>query len=133
MREIKKAIRNQVDPSQMEYFDAIKWLIGDGPRASGRTHLLALSFIDKALKTGSPVELWDHHGGRGDLRHLLDRISQIVCSINEELDSIESNVNLDLNMRTTARNSKEASMFIILKWKEPPIYKARRADGKFII
>ena len=66
---------------QHSRFSTIKWLVNDGPRGSGRTFLLALAFIEKAIDCGYPIYIWDHYHNRESKRFLLDQISKIMQSI----------------------------------------------------
>ena len=61
MVTIQKAIEAQVDPSQEKYWEGVQWLARNGMRASGRTHLLALAFIQEAIYNGHPIYIWDHY------------------------------------------------------------------------
>ncbi len=84
MRSIKKALRKQIDPQQREYMNGVRWLVNDGPRGSGRTHLLAIAFVDKAICCGHPVHVWDHYPynpGRG-AQHLFMEIDKVVQNVN---------------------------------------------------
>ena len=49
-------------PIQDKYFEAIRWLIDDDEkRGTGRSFLLAISFISKALKNrGRWIKIFDH-------------------------------------------------------------------------
>ena len=84
MRSIKKALRKQIDPQQRAYIEGVKWLVNDGPRGSGRTHLLAIAFVEKAIRCGHPVHVWDHYPynpGRG-AQHLFMEIDKVVQNVN---------------------------------------------------
>ncbi len=50
----------RLTPTQIEHYKAIQWLIG-GPRRTGRTFLLAVCFIEKALRNpGVHIIIFDH-------------------------------------------------------------------------
>jgi len=64
--------------------NGVRWLVNDGPRGSGRTHLLAIAFVDKAICCGHPVHVWDHYPynpGRG-AHHLFMEIDKVVQNVN---------------------------------------------------
>lgn len=64
---------------QQEYYPAIKWLINDGPRASGRTTLLAVAFLEKAVETpGRKILVFDHFPIVRSVRdNMLDRVKAL--------------------------------------------------------
>lgn len=65
---------------QAKHYETVKWLVNDGPRGSGRTFLLALAFVEKAITCGHPVNIWDHthYNDPRMLSYLLDIIVGIV-------------------------------------------------------
>lgn len=66
---------------QYERYGTVQWLVNDGPRGCGRTFLLALAFIEKAIDCGYPIPIWDHSTNRESVRHLLDQIHKIMSGI----------------------------------------------------
>jgi len=84
---IIKAINKQVDSSQEKYWEGVQWLVQNGMLGSGRTHLLALAFIQQALYTRYPVHVWDHYQpeNRRSVRYLLQEISKCVGYINHDI------------------------------------------------
>ena len=57
--------------TQMLALPAIKWLLGEGPRASGRTYALAHALIQLAIENpGRPVYLFDHGLAMGVPYHI---------------------------------------------------------------
>jgi len=70
---------------QAEYLPAIRWLLDQGPRASGKSYLLACVYIEKAIKYKQPICVWDHNsvynsGMRADSRYMLYIIEAIFNS-----------------------------------------------------
>ena len=46
---------------QAQHYKAVSWLLNPvGPRGSGRTHLMALAFIEHSLKHNMAVDIFDH-------------------------------------------------------------------------
>ena len=70
-----------VTEEQKARYEVIKWLISDDNRAEGRTYLMALAFIDKAMKNkGKPVRIFDHSPVVNSHLYLLNVIGNIINS-----------------------------------------------------
>jgi len=92
----EKIIKDLLDPSQYEKYETVKWLIG-GPRASGRTYLLALAFVHKSINTDLPVTVFDHSQNCGHtyyIKHIFRQVCDIVYHIKDY------DVVINENMRT---------------------------------
>lgn len=81
--KIKKEIKIELNKDQKKYLPAIQWLISDR-RATGKTYLLAVAFIMKAIENpGRQIQIFDHIP-RIRLNYLLDTIQMIVGSDNPD-------------------------------------------------
>ena len=70
---------------QQKMMPGVKFLVSDGPRASGRTFCLAVAFVKKAMNTDYPIKIWDHHTYHpNNMNHLIDMIHNIVDNINKD-------------------------------------------------
>lgn len=85
---ILQAIDKQIDSSQSKYWEGVQWLVQNGMLGSGRTHLLALAFIQQALYASYPVHVWDHFQpeNRRSVRYLLREIDKCVHYINQDVE-----------------------------------------------
>lgn len=68
---------------QLEALPIIEWLFDtdafSNTRATGRTTVLAYYFINKAIQTGKPIELFDHFPGYQSIKYgILPRVLQIL-------------------------------------------------------
>ena len=75
---------------QLKHFDSIKWLYNED-RREGKSYLLALIFIQKAIRTGNWVTPKDHftEGGiQADL-HLYELIRIIMLEIISDSKLVE--------------------------------------------
>lgn len=81
MSTIKNDLGLTLTKKQTAYFEAISWLVSD-ERASGRTTLLALAFIDKAIKNaGQYIDVFDHFASCPEAigkRNMLNAITNIL-------------------------------------------------------
>jgi len=74
----------QLTELQKNHLPTVDWLIDDA-RAQGKSTLMAVAFIRKALKNpGRMIYVFDHYGGEMGKRHLMNILRQIVES-DEEL------------------------------------------------
>ena len=75
---------------QKKHFDSIKWLF-DEKRAEGKTYLLAIIFIQKALRTGMWVRPMDHftEGGERANMLLMDLIKSLIGEIISKKSLVE--------------------------------------------
>lgn len=93
-RSSESALSNLVihlTPEQRAKFDAIRWLIGDGPIRSGRTRLMAVAFLEKA---NSNKEIWirifDHERSELADSNLMSEIVGIFeCTFKDDVYKIE--------------------------------------------
>lgn len=46
---------------QDRFLPALRWLMREGPRASGRTYLMSIVFIEMAINEGRPIKVYNHH------------------------------------------------------------------------
>jgi len=70
----KELLYDTLNPNQRKHVDAFKWLVGGG-RLTGRSYLLAICFIEKALNNlGKTVEVWDHCDTKGNMMSLIKEI-----------------------------------------------------------
>lgn len=70
----------KVTEEQKSRYEAIRWLISDDNRQEGRTYLMALAFIDKAMKNkGRPVRIFDHNTDVNNA-HIFSVIGNIMNS-----------------------------------------------------
>jgi hypothetical protein len=66
---------------QQRKYEAVRWLVNDGPRGSGRTYLLALAFVEKAITCGNPIRIWNHESNPNSFRYIIDMIVGIVHNL----------------------------------------------------
>ena len=80
---MKRNITNlTMSEQQLKYYDAILWLTNPmGPRGSGRTYLLALSFITHSLKYKTWISIYDHESHTYAKQDLIRQITTIVNNI----------------------------------------------------
>lgn len=77
----KKYLKVYLSKEQNKYYDAIKWLLF-GPRRHGKTYLLAIIYIEKAL--ASPGEIFrprDHQSqlmGDKELLYVIKSIAERI-------------------------------------------------------
>ena len=111
MNTLYKIVDSLVAPSQEKYWEGVQWLTYEGIRGSGKTHLLALSFIKEALRSPVPVHIWDHfrpHARNTRSMYVMAaEIERCVTSIN---DMTPPAVHLDLHI-----NSYNWTIAIIIK------------------
>ncbi|MCP4374047.1 MAG: hypothetical protein GY797_38970 [Deltaproteobacteria bacterium] len=82
---------NGMTESQAEHFHTIRWLIDPmGPRAIGKTHLMAVAFIQHSLYYGVWVNVFNHSANPVETKEMLERIQMIVGNIKELRLSIKS-------------------------------------------
>jgi len=75
-----------LSPIQQRYINAFRWLVSD-KRLEGRSYLLAICFIEKALNNRDmTIEVWDHF--QGDYR--TENIMSIVRRILSKYPEIEN-------------------------------------------
>lgn len=75
---------------QKKHFDSIKWLF-DEKRAEGKSYLLAIIFIQKAIRTGAWITPRDHftEGGRmADIR-LNETIRMVIKELISDSKKVE--------------------------------------------
>lgn len=65
---------------QMIHYRSIMWLISEGPRASGRTYLLAIAYISKAMMNPNMRVSVKDHGDCSD-RNLMEQIKNILTDV----------------------------------------------------
>jgi len=76
-----KPITIELTPDQAQKYEAIKWLLNIfGPRGSGRTHLMAMAFIEHSLNFDTDIEIFNHDQGFRGTREIMHRIQNIVSS-----------------------------------------------------
>lgn len=47
---------------QVKHLDTVRWLVSDGYRGEGRTTVLAVAYLEKAMSNeGKPIAVVDHH------------------------------------------------------------------------
>lgn len=57
----------RLSQDQQDHASAIEWFLSEEPTSEGRTYLLALGFIDKALDSpGDPIFFFDHAKGSSE-------------------------------------------------------------------
>ena len=87
----------ELSESQMMRYESIKWLLGDGPRRSGRSFLMAVIFVEKAVSDlGHVISVHDHYThNRQNMFCLID----IVFNKMEMRFDVEGNTEfiLDIN------------------------------------
>lgn len=77
-----KDIKITLSKDQQKKFEVIQWLTDPmGPRGSGRSYLLALSFVMHSLKYRTWVTIFDHDNRLLSKRDLLHQIESIVYGI----------------------------------------------------
>lgn len=80
-------------PVQREKYHAINWLF-HSPRATGKTHLLAIVYIIHAMSNIETTHVVDHWGTQNGAVHLLNLINTIcikhgiIMNINRQENSI---------------------------------------------
>jgi len=83
MKDMKmKEIKILLPKSQQAKFETVKWLTDPmGPRGSGRTYLLALSFIMHSLNYRTWIHVYNHDSHISSGKELLEQIITIVNGI----------------------------------------------------
>jgi len=79
---------NRLTLEQKERYQTVKWLINDNPRGMGRSHLMALAFVQKALDCpNTRVYFFDHDYSQNPMtmRHMRNLIHSLIFMIDEEL------------------------------------------------
>jgi len=72
-------ILGDLTESQAVHYESIRWLLDPmGPRAVGKTHLMALAFIQHSLYYGTWVRIYDHGYHINSTQEMLERITCIV-------------------------------------------------------
>ena len=68
---------------QMEHYETVFWLLNpQGPRAVGKTHLMALAFIEHSLYHGMWVDIFNHNvQAPYSISEIMVRVQEIVESI----------------------------------------------------
>jgi len=70
---------------QRKHYASVKWLLGEGPCGTGKTTLMALVFIEKALSNlDNRIYVFDHHqsGNTGyTIHYLFSTISDMFLSL----------------------------------------------------
>ena len=77
---------------QEKYAEAIEWLLDpNGPRAEGRTFLMAYTFIKLALQNrGTWIQVFDHFAPAPiTKKFLLNQIINIVCTDKKLLEEFQ--------------------------------------------
>ena len=106
--------KTMLTPQQQEYYPAIKWIVNDGPRGSGRTFSLALAFVEKAIECGHPIRIWDHDSNNSsrNLHYLLDIISGIVHKLKHyDLKVVNRNYSILITWNNSENQNTIASKF----------------------
>lgn len=63
---------------QEKHLDTVRWLISDGNRASGRTYILSVAYLEKAFKNiGMKIVVSDHFRSIMSDRHLVNEIIRL--------------------------------------------------------
>lgn len=69
----------ELTKEQKKHLESLEWLI-NGNRNSGRTYLLAITFIRRAIDNpGMWIQIFDHYPTQQAKEHLLDLIKMIIC------------------------------------------------------
>ncbi len=70
---------SKLTESQMNHYAAVSWLTNPfGPRGSGRTHLMALSFIEHSLQNrGVWIKVFDHFSGSYG-EEMINKVQDII-------------------------------------------------------
>ena len=74
---LNKMIAIKLTKEQKKYLKAIQWLY-NGPRASGRTTLLAYVLIGMVIETGQDMRIVDHYPSVHSDRHLAEMIQHLI-------------------------------------------------------
>ena len=84
---IDEKLIDQLSTDQKEHLKTAQWLVNDGPRISGRSYVLAMAFLRKAIHTNQKVFVYDHFKVTNHhLHHFYNLIISIVNRLNNELD-----------------------------------------------
>lgn len=84
---------------QLQHLKSLNWLI-DGPRATGRTTVLAHAFIAKAIRhPGEYVRVFDHVPETMPQNWMLDTVVQILESTDQAKDFIISHSKLAIKFK----------------------------------
>lgn len=85
LTRLDKRIAVNFTPEQIAAYSGARFLIGGG-RASGRTYVLAVGFLQEAIeRIGDRVKLFDHHSS-SDKSHMFKMIQGIFNSSPELVD-----------------------------------------------
>lgn len=118
MKSIMRCLEESLTPSQKEMQAGVEWLVNDGPRASGRTYVLAMAFIKKAITSGHAIHVWDHslYQHRDKEYYLLRMIEKIVYMVNQEMGSRVMYLQVNRSSRTIVVNIPHPSMDKYNNW-----------------
>lgn len=87
-------INFQLTKEQKQHFETACWLINDGPFRTGRTHVLACAFIQKALyNRDRAIPVFDHFNPHSS------RATQIIFSEIDKIISQDPNLYFQFNQQ----------------------------------
>lgn len=104
-------------PQQLDYYHAIQWLVNDGPRRSGRSHILALAFIQKAMDYPERrIPVFDHYqeSQRTSNECIMHEIIKCVNMLKNSVDGSNFPFNFNINFQNssiTATYKKDANTY----------------------
>ena len=85
----------KLSDKQQEYYEAIKWLLDDENRASGRTTLMAKVYIELAIRDRNKwIDLVDHYPSKEGRRSLFYAVKNLAYKYNKLLFPFEFNERL---------------------------------------
>lgn len=67
----------ELNKEQEKHYQSLKWLFSEGNRKQGRTFLLAVVLVNKAVREGEWIWIADHREGRHHTKNLLDEIKRL--------------------------------------------------------
>jgi len=71
----------ELTPEQQKHLDSIRWLI-NGPRASGKTTVLAIALLEKAeIESDMKVSIFDHDGTILGKKYMIRAIAEIAHQV----------------------------------------------------
>lgn len=122
--ELDEIIKN-LSTEQVDHFKTISWLLNPmGPRGAGRTHLMALVFIEHSLKYGIWIIPFNHNHPHHPYREneIMEKIKKIINEIPSLHLRIKRNRNIGIEIMIT--NKRKESWYGVKNFIEK--YKIKR-------
>ena len=95
MEEIHKIISN-LSQGQLQHYSTISWLLNPmGNRCTGRTHLMALAFIEHSLKHKIWVKIFDHSFDKKEMVKMINKILKDIPSLRYKITTFSGELKVE--------------------------------------